>query len=331
MVFLKKNMRCNPLINEHFVIKRLVEKNKALSQELRITRTNTSDNAVAKPDTYAFKVCIDHDESNVIDTGIRGPLMPNWEIDNDTMEAIIESVKNKGLKYIEYAVSRARIIDNSVIVIGLTELSDFAKIPDLSYEYNGTSGELNMNLSGITFDSIYTAPVMGIIDLTRNYKINYASPFYTSSSHNVSLNDNIDIRYWNNVPTILGDGTTRYVPINPIYSRQCLAPNVDVVFPTTDIINLSYATDSNWCSHTDTDRVLMYMTCDITINKLILNSNLKNKYPRSNRRLRLGLRSDGFNINGITINNLQSSQEIYDLLKEDNAITIYNFTKVGGD
>ena len=326
-------MRCNPLINEHFTIKRLVEKNKALSQELRVVRKHGTKGAETtdEPDMYTFKVCIDHDENNIIDTDIRGPLMPNWEIDNDTMEAIIESVKDKGLKYIEYAVSRARIIDNSVIVIGLTRLSNFAKIPDLSYSYNDGAASLMMDLSGITFDSIYTAPVMGIIDLTQNRKVDYASPFYVSSTHNVSLNDNIDIRYWNNVPEILNDGMTRYVPINPIYRRRLLYASHAAVGLTNDIINLSYATDSNWCSYTDNDRVLLTMSCGSTINKLILNSNLKNKYPRSNKQLRLGTTPIGSNLVNITINNLHSSQEIYDLLKANDNITIHNFTKVGAD
>ena len=193
-------MRCNPLINEQFVIKRLVEKNKALSQELREARNHgtaggeTPDESTGgtTPNTYTFKVCIDHDENNVIDTGIRGQLVRDWQIDDDTLDAIIEAVNDKGLKYIEYAISRARIIDDSVIVIGLTKLSDFAKIPNLSYAYNSSTGSIVMNLANVQVDSIYTAPVIAVLELTELFKTNHAQPEIIYST--VSLNDNFDIQ-----------------------------------------------------------------------------------------------------------------------------------------
>lgn len=338
-------MCCNPLINEQFVIKRLVEKNKALSQELRVARKHgttggeTPDDSTggATPNTYTFKVCIDHDENNVIDTGIRGQLVRDWQIDDDTLDVIIEAVKDKDVKYIEYAVSRARIIDDSVIVIGLTKLSDFSAIPELTYEYNYDGVACKMNPNDISFDSIYKAPVMGIIDLTNAFKVPYTVPIYESNT-TATLNDNIDIRYWKNMPRIIGSGTTRYLSINPINGGKfTIDPNRDYT-GEIGVINLSYATDYNWYfyasgRYTEDERALLIITCNAIIDKLILNSNLKNKYPCSNKPLHVGSKlfshySPSYNI---TINNLQSSQEIYDILNMDEGTTINNFIKVGGD
>lgn len=325
-------MRCNPLINEHFVIKRLIGKNRALSRDLRLARERGTTSGDTTPYLeYTFKVCIDHDEKNIIDTGISGPLMYNWEIDNDTMEMIIEAVKDKGLKYIEYAVSRARIIDDSVILIGLTKLSGFAKTT-LEYTDTYEANKMYISSANISADSIYTAPVMAVINLTGHYKLTPVQPRYTGDKRAVSLNDNIDIRYWKEVPKISGSGTTRHVANDPLYDTWCLEE-----LPETknyDVINLSYATDFNWCFYASNQpHVLLYIYGSSTIDTLILNGDLKNKYPYSNKELYFGSTTEyGYTApSNITINNLHSSQEIYDLLKNNNNITIHNFTKVGGD